>query len=88
MSELPHITIQVLPFRNGGRVAAGGPVVLLRFPNNEISDVVYLEQLASAVVLDKHADVSRCLCVMNCLATEAEEQEESRAALRRVLKDS
>lgn len=50
--------------------------------------MVHLGQVASAVVLDKHGDVSRCLCVMNCLATEAEEQEESRAALRRVLKDS
>jgi hypothetical protein len=38
-------------------VAAGGAITLLRFAEREVADVVYLDQFAGALYLDKPADV-------------------------------
>ena len=45
--------IQVIPFKAGGHAAAGGPFSILRFAEYDLPDVVYLEQLTSALYLDK-----------------------------------
>jgi len=68
MNELPHVSLQVLPFSYGGHPAAGGPFSILRFNDPELPDVVYLEQLASAQYLDKRADVEIYIAVMNRLS--------------------
>jgi hypothetical protein len=44
---------------------------VLRFSEPEVPDVVYLEQLTSALYLDKLEDVDHYLEVMNHLSTEA-----------------
>lgn len=72
MSTLPHVTIQVVTLRSGGHAAAGGPFSILRFADPDVADVVYLEQLTSAVYLDKPAEVERYLAVMTALAVQAE----------------
>jgi transcriptional regulator with XRE-family HTH domain len=71
MSKLRHVTIQVVPFSRGGHAAAGGSFTVLRFSEPEVPDVVYIEQLTSALYLDKHEDVDHYLEVMNHLSTEA-----------------
>jgi len=71
MSRLRHVTIQVVPFDRGGHAAAGGSFTVLRFSEQEVPDVVYLEQLTSALYLDKHDDVDHYMEVMNHLSTEA-----------------
>ncbi|RSS98601.1 DUF5753 domain-containing protein, partial [Streptomyces sp. WAC05374] len=45
----PNITIQIMPFSFGGHSAEGGAFSILRFPDRELPDVVYVEQLASAL---------------------------------------
>ncbi|MER5968299.1 helix-turn-helix transcriptional regulator [Streptomyces sp. NPDC002055] len=72
MSRLPHVTVQVAPFTLGGVAAAGGPVTILRFLEPDLPDVVYLEQLTSALYLDKQEDVDNYLSVMDRLCAEAE----------------
>src|SRR6266851_1853334 len=47
-ADMPHVTIQVVPFRLGGHPAVGGPVTVLRLPERQLPDVAYLEQLTSA----------------------------------------
>jgi len=47
-SDMPHVTIQVVPFRLGGHPAIGGPVTVLRLPERQLPDMAYLEQLTSA----------------------------------------
>jgi hypothetical protein len=84
MSRHSHITIQVMPFSAGGHAAAGGPVTLLRFPEGLLPDVVYLEQLGSAVYLSKPADTLHYWNVLNSLATEAQPPERSTETLRRL----
>ena len=88
LAELPHVTIQVMPFSAGGHAAAGGPVTILRFPENELPDVVYLEQLTSALYPDREADIEGYWHVMNRLVVEAEPPTETSALLRRVLKET
>jgi hypothetical protein len=71
MARMRHVTIQVVPFDRGGHAAAGGSFTVLRFSEPEVPDVVYLEQLTSALYLDKHEDVDHYMEVMNQLSTEA-----------------
>jgi Domain of unknown function (DUF5753) len=67
----PRITIQVIPFQAGGHSAAGGPFSLLRFPEPDLPDVVYLEQLTSALYLDRREDVDSYQAVMERLCLQA-----------------
>jgi Domain of unknown function (DUF5753)/Helix-turn-helix domain len=71
VARMRHVTIQVVPFDQGGHAAAGGSFTVLRFSEPEVPDVVYLEQLTSALYLDKHEDVDHYMEVMNHLSTEA-----------------
>lgn len=87
MSELPNVVLQVLPFRLGAHAAAGGPFTLLRFGEPDLPDIVYLEQLTSAVYLDKRADVEHYLAVMEQVTVQAETPVASKDVLRRLLRD-
>jgi Domain of unknown function (DUF5753)/Helix-turn-helix domain len=71
VAELPHVTIQVVPFGRGGHAAASGSFTILRFREPELLDVVYIEQLTSALYLDNRDDVDHYMEVMNNLSTEA-----------------
>lgn len=57
--KLPNINIQVTPFTAGGLASQGGAFSILRFPEAELPDVVYVEQLTGALYLDKREDVDR-----------------------------
>jgi hypothetical protein len=71
VAELPHVTIQVVPFDRGGHAGASGSFTILRFSEAELLDVVYIEQLTSALYLDDRDDVDHYLEVMNQLSTDA-----------------
>ena len=71
-TRLPNVTLQVIPFRAGGHAAAGGAFTLLRFPDQDLPDVVYAEQLTSAFYLDKREDVDDYAAAMDRLCIEAE----------------
>ncbi len=71
VTELRHVTVQVVPFARGGHAAAGGSFTILRFSESDALDVVYIEQLTSALYLDRREDVDHYLEVMNQLSTEA-----------------
>src|SRR6202000_3090991 len=64
MTADPNVTLQIVPFNVGGHSAAGGPFSILRFAEPELSDVVYLEQLTSALYIDKPVEVDRYLEVL------------------------
>ncbi len=87
MAELPNITIQVVPFRAGGHAAAGGPFTILRFAESDLPDIVYLEQLTSAVYLDKKRETDSYLVVMDRLCVEAESPADTTSFLKEILKE-
>jgi transcriptional regulator with XRE-family HTH domain len=87
LTELPNVTLQVVPFKRGGHAAAGGPFSILRFAERDLPDVVYLEQLTSSLYLDKREDVDHYLAVMERLCIDAEPASEIQDTLTRILRD-
>ncbi|MFI6292243.1 helix-turn-helix domain-containing protein [Nonomuraea sp. NPDC050790] len=81
----PNVTLQVMPFDRGGHAAAGGPFSILRFPERELPDVVYMEQLTSALYLDKPREAEHYVVVMDRLSVQADSPEETRRFLERLL---
>lgn len=88
LTGLPNVTLQVVPFRAGPHAAAGGPFTILRFPEPDLPDLVYLEQLNSALYLDQPADVTSYLTVMNHLCVQAETPAASKAMLSTLLRQT
>jgi transcriptional regulator with XRE-family HTH domain len=72
ISQLRHVNLQVLPFRAGGHAAGSGPVILLRFAGDQLPDVVYIEQLASAIYPSSPAELAYYWDILNQLATKAD----------------
>jgi hypothetical protein len=71
-STLPNVRLQIIPFLAGGHAAAGGAFTILRFPEDELPDIVYVEQLTSALYLDKREDRDQYAVAMERLCIEAE----------------
>ncbi len=71
VATLPNITLQVMPFRFGMHAAEGGAFTILRFPESDLSDVVYVEQLWGALYLDKREDIDPYLTAMEQLCVES-----------------
>ena len=84
-SKLPNITLQVLPFGAGAHPAMVGSFTVLRFPDEELPDVVYLEHLTNAVYLDKRDEVERYLDVMESLCDDSEHPGRTVELLERIL---
>ncbi len=86
MARRAGITIQLILFDAGGFQAAVGTFSILRFAEPDLPDVVYLEQLTSALYLDKRETVESYLAVMDRLSHLALTPRESLAAIRAVLR--
>ncbi|WP_336245515.1 helix-turn-helix domain-containing protein [Nonomuraea sp. SYSU D8015] len=87
MAEQPHVTLQVFPFDSGTAIGGIGPVTLLRFSQEELSDVVYLEHLTGAQFLTKEGDVRHYRHLLNELGVHAPPPAETPALLRRLIED-
>ncbi len=87
VTALPYVTVQIMPFSHGGHAAAGGSFTILRFAEPDVPDVVYIEQLTSALYLDKRDDVDHYLEVMNTLSTEALTPAQSTDFLAEILRE-
>ncbi|MEW2429525.1 helix-turn-helix transcriptional regulator [Micromonospora sp. NPDC047644] len=86
-TKLPHIRLQVIPFAAGGHAAAGGAFTILRFGDQELPDIVYIEQLTSAIYLDKRDDLDYYAVAMERLCVEAEPPERTAEILGGLLDD-
>jgi transcriptional regulator with XRE-family HTH domain len=88
LMKRPNITVQVVPFRQGGHAAESGAFTILRFEEKDLPDVVYLEQLVSALYLDKREHVDRYAEVMVRLAGESPTPEASEELLSKILEQT
>jgi transcriptional regulator with XRE-family HTH domain len=86
-SREPHITLQLVPFRSGGHAAEAGAFTIMRFPETDLPDVVYLELLTSALYLDKREEVERYAEVMERLSVEAERPERTASILSTMIEE-
>ncbi|WP_036508538.1 MULTISPECIES: helix-turn-helix domain-containing protein [Nocardia] len=87
VSMKPNVTIQVLPYAAGGHAAAGSSFTMLRFAEPELPDIVYLEQLTSALYLDRQQDLELYRQVMDRLSVQAEPPERSREMMKKAAAD-
>lgn len=87
LSSQANITVQVMPLRHGGHAAEGGSFTILRFPDQDPPDVVYLEQLTGAMYLDKHDDVRLYHQTMDRLQEESLTPERTMDLLEATLRD-
>ena len=71
-TKMPNVRLQIIPFEYGGHAAAGGSFSILRFPDQDLPDIVYVEQLDSALYFDKREDVEHYAAAMERLAVEAD----------------
>jgi transcriptional regulator with XRE-family HTH domain len=88
MADHPAVTLQILPFRAGPHAAMGGPFTILRFAEPDLNDVVYIEQLTSALYFDKPAEVDSYLEVMEQLCLQAEGAAKTVRILGEILADT
>jgi hypothetical protein len=86
-TKLPTVRLQVIPFHSGGHAAAGGSFTILRFPDEDLPDVVYIEQLTSALYLDKRDDVDYYAATMDRLCVEADPPDRTAEILHGLLQD-
>jgi hypothetical protein len=87
-TELPNITLQVLPFAAGPHSAMYGMFHLFRFPAPELPDVVYGENMTSAFYLDKPEDVASYQEAMDRISAQAAPAGQTRKILRDARKDT
>ncbi|HET9138006.1 helix-turn-helix transcriptional regulator [Actinophytocola sp.] len=58
-AEMPHVTLQVLPFDAGAHAGMEGPFMILGFPEQADPDVVYVENTTAGSYLEEPSDVHR-----------------------------
>jgi transcriptional regulator with XRE-family HTH domain len=85
ISERPNVRLQIMPFSFGGHSGESGAFTVLSFPESDLSDVVYLEQLTSALYLDKPEDVAQYEGALKELQSDSPGPDESRDLLRGLL---
>ncbi len=83
----PGLTIQVTPFLTGASYAAPSSFSILSFATDDLPDVVYVEQLTSAMYLDKRADVDRYSEAMDQIRTTSYTPEQTKELIRTMLAD-
>ena len=86
VARLPHVSLQIVPFMRGGHAAAGGSFTVLRFGDPDLPDVVYIEQLTSAIYLERRADVDHYLEVVDRLSAEALTPDATERLLRDIIR--
>lgn len=87
-SKLPGVILQVLPFRVGGHTAEAGAFTILRFPESDLPDVVYVEQLTSALYLDRRDDVDAYMEAMERLCVVSAPPDNTAEVLSRILQET
>jgi len=87
VADLPRVTLQVMPFSQGGHPAAGGSFTIMRFAEPDLPDIVYIEQLTGALYLDRRDEADNYMEVMNRLSAEAETPADSTDLLAEIIKD-
>jgi transcriptional regulator with XRE-family HTH domain len=76
-TELPNVTIQVLPFARGGHAGLDGPFTVIAFPDPTDLDVVYVPGTVWNTFLEREKDVHRHTARFDHLRAEALPPDES-----------
>ncbi|MFD1656665.1 helix-turn-helix domain-containing protein [Streptomyces caeni] len=86
VSELDHISLDIVPFTAGAHVGACAPFTYFRFEEPELPDIVYSEILSASVYLDQRSDVVAHLEAHNRMSL-LTSSADSKALLNRMRKE-
>jgi transcriptional regulator with XRE-family HTH domain len=86
-SQLPHITVQILPFDMGAHPGLNGQYAILEFPDAADSSVVYIEGVTSDLYLEKAPDVQKYSVMYEHLRAQALNAEQSRQFIADIAKE-
>jgi transcriptional regulator with XRE-family HTH domain len=86
-SQLPHVTVQVIPFELGAHPGLNGQYAILEFPDAADSSVVYIEGVTSDLYLEKANDVQQYSVMYEHLRAQALNVEQSRQLIAGIAKD-
>jgi hypothetical protein len=86
-SQRRNVRLQIIPFKTGGHSAAGGAFSILRFPHDDLPDIVYIEHLTSGFYLERPDDVDGYAAAIGQLFIEAEPPERTPDILRAIQRD-
>lgn len=78
--ELPHISLQILPFSASG-LSAEGSFTLLRFAQPELPNIIYLEHLSGALYLERLDEIELYSRMFDQLMVDAETPRNTRESL-------
>lgn len=70
-TALPRVSLQILPFSAGAHAAMVGAFSILRFADQDLPDVIYLEHVTSAQYLDKPEEVEAYAHIMSSVGVRA-----------------
>ena len=87
LAQLGNVSLQVIPFGGGAHPAMGRPFVILVFPERVDPDVVYLEDLTSALYVEDVDEVDRYNMFFNHLRATALSFDGSATLITQVMKD-
>ncbi|WP_406125388.1 helix-turn-helix domain-containing protein [Streptomyces sp. NBC_00989] len=86
-SQLPHVTVQVIPFDMGAHPGLNGQYAILEFPDAADSSVVYIEGVTSDLYLEKANDVQKYSVMYEHLRAQALNVDQSRQFIADIAKD-
>ncbi|MBG0854535.1 helix-turn-helix domain-containing protein [Streptomyces spinoverrucosus] len=86
MSQLPHVTVQLIPFQMGAHPGVSGQYAILEFPDAADSSVVYIEGVTSDLYLEKPQDVQKYSVMYEHLRAQALNVDQTRVYLSDVAK--
>ncbi|MCY0957631.1 helix-turn-helix domain-containing protein [Streptomyces sp. H27-H5] len=86
-SELPNVTVQVLPFSRGAHASMFGPYVVLGFREEGALDVVLADNPTGSIWLEREPEVARYQDLFDAARTSALSPVESRTVIQRRAKE-
>ncbi|MFI1734243.1 helix-turn-helix domain-containing protein [Streptomyces acidicola] len=86
-TQLPHVTVQILPFDMGAHPGLNGQYAILEFPDAADSSVVYIEGVTSDLYLEKAHDVQKYSVMYEHLRAQALNAEQSRQFIADIAKE-
>jgi transcriptional regulator with XRE-family HTH domain len=87
LSQLPHVTVQVLPFEMGAHPGINGQYAILEFPDTSDSSVVYIEGVTSDLYLEKANDVQKYSVMYEHLRAQALNADQTRQFIENIAKE-
>ena len=87
-TEMPAVTVQVIPYAAGWHPALYGMFWIFRFPDEEMPDIVYSESLTGSYYMNKPAETTAYIEAIDRMCAQAASPGQTLTLLRDILKET